>query len=322
MGKLKLVVFILILTVLDAHLAPKVTAAAVEAPQPRSRSEVEAVLAQAPQSPRIRNLRRLNIVLVADKKDHGVNEHDYPLWQKRWKLLLAGAKKSGEISDKQVNLYGPAPKADPKETLAGARKVRVWSATGWPSKKQLNTADLIVIFCYAKWDEQKLNDLEKFLARGGGFVPIHPAVITGKELSQRLASLIGLAWENGYTRWRHGPMDLKIAAPGHPICLGLPKTIHLLDEAYWPLKGDRSKVQILATSDETISKGSSETRAEPMFYAYQWGKGRVFSCILGHYTWTFDDPYFRILMLRGMAWAAGQSPYRFDSLVLRGIQLR
>jgi hypothetical protein len=111
----------------------------------------------------------------------------------------------------------------------------------------------------------------------------------------------------------------------------LPDTIHLLDEAYWPLKGDRSKVTVLATSDETISKDSEQTKPEPMFYAYQSGppprpasedagagKGRVFSCILGHYTWTFDDPYFRILLLRGMAWAASESPYRFDQLVMRG----
>ena len=27
------------------------------------------------------------------------------------------------------------------------------------------------------------------------------------------------------------------------------------------------------------------------------GKGRVYSCVPGHYTWTFDDPYFRILLL-------------------------
>jgi type 1 glutamine amidotransferase len=42
------------------------------------------------------------------------------------------------------------------------------------------------------------------------------------------------------------------------------------------------------------------------------GKGRVFGCVLGHYAATFDDPFFRILLLRGMAWAAGESPYRWD----------
>jgi type 1 glutamine amidotransferase len=201
--------------------------------------------------------------------------------------------------------------------------VNVSTAYGWPNKEQFGTADLIAIFCYAQWDEQKLEDVEKFLSRGGGLVILHPAVIVpkGSDITGQVAKLIGLAWEHDYTRWRHGPVDLKIAAPDHPICSGLPGTIHFLDEAYWPLKGDRSKITVLGTSDETISKDSSRTEPEPMFYINEYREGRVFSCILGHYTWTFDDPYFRILLLRGMAWAAKESPYRFDQLALRGIEL-
>ncbi|MCK4291622.1 MAG: ThuA domain-containing protein [Planctomycetes bacterium] len=202
--------------------------------------------------------------------------------------------------------------------MAGAAKVQVSTAFEWPSREQFKKADLIVMFARGNWTEQKLNDLEQYLARGGGFVAVHPCVIANKALARKLAGLIGLAWEDGYTRWRHGPMDLKITAADHPICLGLPKTIHFLDEAYWPLKGDLGKVKVLATSDEKLSKDSDESKPEPMFYAYRYGKGRAFSCIPGHYTWTFDDPYFRILLLRGMAWAAGESPYRFDSLVLTG----
>ena len=326
----KTVFYVLIVAAISSQVASGLWAA--EAPKPRSRSEVEAVLAKAPKPPARRNLRELNIVLVAFKKDHGPNEHDYPLWQKRWAVLLGG-KKAGQ--EKQVNLYGPAPKAKQKRTLAGAPKVQVSTANGWPSKEQFKKANLIAAFCYVQWDEQKLKDLEEFLSRGGGFVILHPAVIIpkGKDIVGQLAKLIGLAWEYDYTRWRHGPMDLKIAAPEHPICLGLPETIHLLDEAYWPLKGDLSKVTVLATSNETISEArqrragsqppsaAQQTKPEPMFYAYEYGKGRVFSCILGHYTWTFDDPYCRILLLRGMAWAAGESPYRFDRLVLRGIPL-
>jgi len=320
--------YLLIVAAISSQIASGLWAA--EAPKPRSRSEVEAILAKAPKPPARRELRELNVVLVAFKKDHGPNEHDYPLWQKRWAVLLGG-KKAGQ--EKQVNLYGPAPKAKQKRALTGAPKVQVSTANGWPSKEQLKTADLIAAFCYVQWDEQKLEDLEEFLSRGGGFVILHPAVIVpkGKDIVGQLTKLIGLAWEYDYTRWRHGPMDLKITAPEHPICLGLPKTIHLLDEAYWPLKGDLSKVTVLATSNETISEDSQQTKPEPMFYAYEsrpsktgrdkYGKGRVFSCILGHYTWTFDDPYCRILLLRGMAWAAGESPYRFDRLVLRGIPL-
>ncbi|MHC4808076.1 MAG: ThuA domain-containing protein [Planctomycetota bacterium] len=214
--------------------------------------------------------------------------------------------------------------------MAEAMGSFTWGQEGWArktgkplSKEQFRTANLIVMFCYGQWDEPKLEELEEFLSRGGGFVILHPAVIIpkGRDITGQVTKLIGLAWEHDYTRWRHGPMDLKIAAPDHPICLGLPKTIHFLDEAYWPLKGDLSKITVLATSDETVGKNSDKTKPEPMFYTYEYGKGRIFSCILGHYTWTFDDPYFRILLLRGMAWAAGETPYRFDRLVLRGIPL-
>jgi len=314
----KAAIYIWIAATISLQIASGLWAA--EAPKPRSLSEVEVVVAKAPKPPASRELRELNVVLVAFKKDHGPNEHDYPLWQKRWAVLLGG-KEAGQ--EQQVNLYGPAPKTRQKRALAGAPKMQVSTAYGWPSKEQLKKANLVAAFCYVQWDEQKLNDLEEFLSRGGGFVILHPAVIIpeGKDITEQLTKLIGLAWEYNYTRWRHGLMDLKIAAPEHPVCLGLPETIHFLDEAYWPLKGDLGKVTVLATSNETISEDSQQTKAEPMFYAYECGKGRVFSCILGHYTWTFDDPYFRILLLRGMAWAAGESPYRFDRLVLRGIPL-
>lgn len=316
--KNRVAVYLLIFTTVSLQIASNLLAA--EAPKPRSRSEIESVLAKAPKPPARQKLRELNIVLVAFKKDHGQNEHDYPLWQKRWAVLLGG-KDAGR--ENQVNLYGPAPKGKKKLTLAGAPKVNVSTAYGWPSKEQFEKADLIAAFCYIQYDKEKLMELEKFLSRGGGFVILHPAVIIpkGVNLVDETAELIGLAWQYDYTRWRHGQMSLKIAAADHPICLGLPGTIDLLDEAYWPLKGDRSKITILATSDETVSKDSDQTKPEPMFYTYEYGKGRVFSCILGHYTWTFDDPYFRILMLRGMAWAANESPYRFDRLVMRGIEL-
>lgn len=285
-------------------------------------TEIEAVLAKAPRPPVKEKLRKLNIVLVADKKDHGPSEHDYPLWQKRWKVLLGGQQAS-ETSETQVNLYGPSPANSGEEVLAGVPEVNVTTAQKWPSKKQFKSANLIVMFCYCSWSEQQTKDLDAYLSDGGGFVGIHSALWKRKtdNPSQEAVELTGLMAEDDYSLWRHGPMDLKITARKHPICLGLPEKIHFVDESYWSLKGDQSKVEVLATSDEEIRGGSGGTRPEPMFWVSQRGKGRVFGCILGHYNWTFDDPYFRILLLRGMAWATGESPYRFDSLVLRGVRL-
>src|SRR5205823_9033143 len=54
-------------------------------PEPRSRKEVAAVLAG---SAAAKDPRKLRVVLVAGKKDHGPGEHDYPAWQKTWARLL------------------------------------------------------------------------------------------------------------------------------------------------------------------------------------------------------------------------------------------
>jgi type 1 glutamine amidotransferase len=32
----------------------------------------------------------------------------------------------------------------------------------------------------------------------------------------------------------------------------------------------------------------------------------VFGSIPGHYNWTFDDPLYRVIVLRGIAWASQQ----------------
>ncbi|MDD5519701.1 MAG: ThuA domain-containing protein [Kiritimatiellae bacterium] len=289
---------------------------AVQEPEPRHCKEVQAVLDKVPK-PVAEELKELTIVLIADKKDHGPNEHDYPLWQKRWGLLLGG--KQGSDSETQVNLYGPSPTAVDNENCSGASKVKVVTAWQWPTEGQWKSADLVVAFCYVGWNDQKFKDLETFLARGGGFVMIHSATWTKPSPSSKLATLAGVG---GFTRWRHGLVDLKVTA-NHPICLGMPEHILFTDEPYWPPSPamNPDQIQVLAVSDEKLQKDSDVTEPQPMFWTHQHGKGRVFGCVLGHYTFTFDDPYFRLLLLRGMAWSTGESPYRFDSLVLRGARL-
>jgi type 1 glutamine amidotransferase len=312
-------------------------------PEPRSRSEVESVLAKAPDISGA-HLRNLHIILLASEKDHGLHEHDYPLWQKNWLLLLGGANSGTEAS--QINMFGAPNELDREEMKAGSSKVKVETAWDWPSEEQFQNADLIVAFSVVNWSGERNAELDEFLSRGGGFVAIHQSCVVADEagLADEVSDLIGLSWNWDYSRWRHGPMNLDIAQAEHPICLGLPKQLYFMDEAYWPLYGDRSQVSILATSKEAArnfalrdkdgkidfsnmnaiqQKWPEEpTKDEPMFWTYENGKGRIFGCILGHYTWTFDDPYFRILLLRGIAWAAGESPYRFDPLVLRGARIK
>ena len=77
--------------------------------------------------------------------------------------------------------------------------------------------------------------------------------------------------------------------------------------------GDTSIVEVLATAVE-------EGKAHPMFWTFEAGKGRVFGSVLGHYTWTLDDPLFRIPILRGMAWAVKEPAGRFERLALQDME--
>ncbi|HEY7158086.1 MAG TPA: ThuA domain-containing protein [Gemmataceae bacterium] len=251
------------------------------APPPRRRAEVEAVL-KGGDPPNAR--RKLYVVLSAGPKDHGLGEHDYPLWQRRWLNLLSAAE-----------------------------NVHVSTASGWPTAKQFEAADVIVFYSNNPgWSAARAEELDAYLQRGGGLVYLHYAVDGHKDVDA-LQARIGLAWRGGKSKFRHGPLELDFTGSKHPIARGFGK-LSLIDESYWDLAGDPDKIDVLAT-------GAEEGRPQPLLWARQAGKGRVFVSIPGHYTWTFDDPLFRVLLLRGIAWTAGESVDRFNELAVLGARL-
>ena len=70
------------------------------------------------------------------------------------------------------------------------------------------------------------------------------------------------------------------------------------------LKRDNAKVNLTLKADGSV------------------GKGRVFVNILGHYTWTLDDPLARILILRGIMWCAHEPQVdRLSSLATLGARI-
>jgi type 1 glutamine amidotransferase len=226
----------------------------------------------------------LRIVLASGPKDHGPGEHDYPLWQRRWYNLLSLAE-----------------------------DVRVELANGWPSPLQLRQADVIVFYSNNPgWSTARAKELDAYLARGGGLVYLHYAVDGHRDV-EALAERIGLAWRGGRSRFRHGPLELDFGKAKHPIVRGFGK-VKFVDESYWELVGDVRRVEVLAT-------GVEEGKARPLLWARQAGKGRVFVSIPGHYTWTFDDPLIRILVLRGMCWAAGAPVDRLTELATVGARM-
>jgi type 1 glutamine amidotransferase len=186
--------------------------------------------------------------------------------------------------------------------LNKSREISATNAWEWPSAKQFEEADVLVFyFRNQNWSEEELRQLDEFLARGGGVVVLHAATIS--ENPERLAETIGLASQSGRTKYLHTPLDLKISVT-NALTEKFPKQIHFLDEPYWPMIGDTNKINVLATV-----KQDGQDQAE--VWTFEKGKGRVFGCVLGHYTWTHEDPLYRILVLRGIGWAAGDENFRF-----------
>lgn len=248
-------------------------------PTPRTVKEIEAVLAGAPEP--AGKVRSLRMVLVAGKKDHGIGEHDYPAWQKAWTALF-------KLAD----------------------KVDVVTAWEWPEREEFQKADVMVFYQHGDWTAARAADVDAFLERGGGLVYIHWAV-DGREKSADFAKRIGLASVGGKIKFRHGPLDLEFSKETkHPIARNFDR-IKLVDESYWMLTGDLPAGRVLATQVE-------EKEPRPLFWTTEPAKGRVFVSIPGHYSWTFDDPLYRVLLLRGIAWVAKEPVDRFNDLVLPG----
>jgi putative heme-binding domain-containing protein len=251
-------------------------------PPPRTRAELQRILAGAPNPPV--KPRPIHVVLVAGPKDHGPGEHDYPAWQKVWAELLAA------VDD-----------------------LRVTTAWEWPSAKDFRTADVLVFYQHGTWTESRAQGIDAFLARGGGLVYIHFA-IDGSPDAPGFARRIGLAAPGGKTSYRHGPLDLAfVPNRGHPVARNFDK-VNFHDESYWGLVGDPQRIRLLASSVE-------EGQPRPQFWSLEPGKGRVFVSVPGHYAWTFDDPLFRVLLLRGFAWSAREPVDRFNALATIGARL-
>ena len=286
----------------------------VAEPDLRGRAEVTAVLGKAPQPAAESSLRPLTVLFAGGAKDHPPRSHSHDVVPKRWKVLLGGA---GSGDEPLTNLYRPQVEADRALIAAGSPRVTAASTLEWPTDEQFATADVIMLYQHPKClsDAAHVRQIAAFLGRGGGLVLSHYVLWNA---SPALVDLLGLT-KGRDSRYKHKVVALELPEPRHPIMLGLPGTFTIADECFWNLQGDRGAVTPLATSAEVVG---DKVSAEPVIWAYERGRGRVVASTLGHFDWTFDDPFFRTILLRGLAWVAGESPYRFDPLILRGIPLR
>lgn len=138
--------------------------------------------------------------------------------------------------------------------------------------------------------------LTRLVGDGKGLVLIHGA--TGAFPARAdYRDLAGRTWGPKYGHDPRGPFTVQIVAREHPLAQGL-KDFQADDELYFGLAGDRP-IEVLATA---MSKKTG--KAEPVAFVFAYGRGRVFSLVLGHDAKAISMPGTSELLRRGCAWAA------------------
>lgn len=251
---------------------------------------------------------RLRLLIV-----DGQNNHN---WRDTTPLMNADLERSGRFTVDVATT--PAPKSP---------------ASAWESFKPDFSHYDVVLSNYngEAWPAPVQKALEAYVSGGGGLAIIHAA---NNSFTNWPAynEMIGLGWRSPQFGDRvtvdeagkvvrtpkgegpgsgHGaphPYKVAILDPDHPITKGMPKVwTHAKDELYHGQRGPALHMEILATAYSDKAKGGTGTN-EPMIWVIPFGKGRVFTTVMGHAMGNdavaMHCVGFKTVMLRGAEWAA------------------
>ena len=200
----------------------------------------------------------------------------------------------------------------------------------FPTKEQWALADLVVFYSGLDraWKKDHYDAIDAYQKRGGGLIFFHLALLqaSGEELAKRIGLAFGTgSAPDGPTKYGvlPSPVSLTPAAADSPIFERFPSDLELVDELYWNLTGDPKEVTTLVTSPagpEFATPGPPKPedldgQAWPVVWTMEKGPGRVFATVLGHNYFSFNDPFFRIILLRAMAWTMKEPFDPFKPLV-------
>ncbi len=181
------------------------------------------------------------------------------------------------------------------------------------------------------WPDRVNKALEEYVANGGGLVVVH-AANNAFEKWPEWNKMIGLGWRGPKFGDRvtvddagnvvrtprgegpgsgHGPQHpykVVVRDKDHPVTKGMPaEWMHATDELYHGQRGPGEHMQILATAYSSKDKGGTGTN-EPMIWVIPYGKGRVFTTVLGHVSGpnapAIECVGFQTVVARGAEWAA------------------
>lgn len=161
----------------------------------------------------------------------------------------------------------------------------------------------VILLHFMNWEqpapgEKARENLRRAIENGKGLGLVHFACGAWQDWPE-FRNLAGRAWDpklRGHDP--RGPFRVEICNPSHPIGQGL-KDFEVDDELYTCLAGDRP-IEIVAKARSKV-----DGKDYPMAFVLNYGKGRVFHCVLGHDAKALQPEGVGELYRRGCRWAAG-----------------
>src|SRR5450759_169116 len=246
----------------------------------------------------------------------------------------AGPKLSALVIDGMNNHDWAAGTRAIQSILEGSGRFTVTVCT-WPAKPDFSHHDVVIDNFNGghtaegtRWPREVEQALESYVRGGGGLVVFHAA--NNAFLNwPAYNDMIGLGWRDktfgegiaigsGGAVVRvpkgeglnpgHGPrhnFEVFVRDGAHPITRGLPPHwAHPSEQLTHGQHGPAQGLDILTYAFSEVSH-----QGEPMDWVRQYGRGRVYTTLLGH-TWkdelnpNLDDVSFQALLARGAEWAA------------------
>lgn len=177
------------------------------------------------------------------------------------------------------------------------------------------------------WNTQAQQALVDYVRGGGGLVIVHAANNAFTSWPE-YNDMIGLGWRAANFGDRltlddegrplrtakgegpgagHGPQHafpMLVRDQDHPITKGLPRQwMHASDELYHGQRGPAQNMRVLATAFSAPDKKGTNAH-EPLLWVIPYGRGRVFTTLLGHSPEAMQCVGFIVTLQRGTEWAA------------------
>jgi type 1 glutamine amidotransferase len=195
----------------------------------------------------------------------------------------------------------PATRAALAEFLWGLPWLQIDITDDWDALRWRRLAPYDVLITYTgnrnhMCAPEHVAGVQKFVERGGGFVPLH---FTTADANGEFLALVGARFVKHPP---YGPFTVRVADPSHAITQGL-GPIEIEDECYQSEFPDRAALHVLQTSHHEAG-----IDGEPSSWVREIGRGRLFYSALGHDARSFAHSGLRELLTRGIRWAAGLEP--------------